>query len=124
MAAIEKLGKVPTRGNSEAVIGLLPNVQGKSESNTVLMSNKFVSNKQHLIAQTSQADSKEQYVRMTTTEMQSCISEGRFQEEASPLETHGTYFMTEKVSNNPSRKIVQTQENIILSQNSSIKNLD
>ena len=37
--------------------------------------------------------------------------------------THGTNFMTEKVSN-PSRRIVQTQENIILSENSSIKNLD
>ena len=59
----------------------------------------------------------------TTTEINSRVSDGPFQERASPLQTHATNFMTEKVSN-PSRRIFQTQENIILSEISSIKNLD
>ena len=114
------------RGNSEAVLAPQGFGQGKSESNTVLLSNKLVGNKHKLIAQASQNSnfaSMTGHIVPTTTEVNSRISEGAFHDRASPLQTHATNFMTEKVSN-PSRRIVQTQENIILSQNSSIKNLE
>ena len=117
---------LPMRGNSEAVLAPQGFGQGKSESNTVLLSNKLVGNKHKLIAQASQNSnlaSLTGHIMPTTTEVNSRISEGAFHDRASPLQTHATNFMTEKVSN-PSRRIVQTQENIILSQNSSIKNLE
>uniref|UniRef100_A0A7S3MLZ0 Uncharacterized protein n=1 Tax=Favella ehrenbergii TaxID=182087 RepID=A0A7S3MLZ0_9SPIT len=100
-----------------------------SEVNTMVQSNSMLAETMGIKQKKSGTGiPRKDKVERVTTEIHLRMSNGPIKpedERVSTLQTYGTNFMTEKASMGaPSRKIVQSKENIILSEISSMKNLE